>query len=222
MIDGIGTSSAAGTPAEATRTGGSLGKDAFLTMLVTQMRNQDPLSPMKGEEMAAQLAQFSSLEQLTNISAALEAQGAAQAATIQTLNGSAAVGMLGKTVVAVGDQVEVSGKSGEGVMVDVGQNGGTAVLRLYDASGREVGSRDVGPVAAGRQQIELGAAAEGLPAGAYRYEIEVVDGAGAEVPVQTFVRARVDGVRYDENGAALTAGAVTIRFGSIVEISSGE
>ena len=43
---------------------GEMGKDAFLKLLVAQLRNQDPLSPSDGKEMAAQLAQFTSVEQL--------------------------------------------------------------------------------------------------------------------------------------------------------------
>lgn len=46
---------------------GELGKDAFMKLLVTQMRNQDPLSPMEGQQFAAELAQFSSLEQMQNL-----------------------------------------------------------------------------------------------------------------------------------------------------------
>ena len=44
----------------------ALGKDEFMKLLVAQMKNQDPLNPMDGQEMAAQLAQFSSVEQLQN------------------------------------------------------------------------------------------------------------------------------------------------------------
>jgi flagellar basal-body rod modification protein FlgD len=47
--------------------GGALGKNEFLNMLVTQMKNQDPLDPVKNEDMIAQLAQFSSLEQMQNL-----------------------------------------------------------------------------------------------------------------------------------------------------------
>lgn len=46
---------------------GEMGKDAFLQLLVAQLRHQDPLSPADGKEMAAQMAQFSSVEQLVTI-----------------------------------------------------------------------------------------------------------------------------------------------------------
>ena len=52
--------------------GGSLGKDAFLQLLVKQMQYQDPLDPQDNSEYLAQLAQFSALEQMTNVSEALE------------------------------------------------------------------------------------------------------------------------------------------------------
>ena len=47
--------------------GGELGKDEFLTLLVSQMQNQDPMNPMDNTDMIAQLAQFSSLEQMQNL-----------------------------------------------------------------------------------------------------------------------------------------------------------
>jgi flagellar hook assembly protein FlgD len=77
---------------------GALGKDQFLQMLVAQMKNQDPLSPMDGQQMAAQLAQFSSVEQLVTLNETMSAQAGAQAALLESLGGSMTLGAIGKSV----------------------------------------------------------------------------------------------------------------------------
>ncbi len=50
----------------------ALGRDTFLTMMVAQLQNQDPLNPMEGSDFSAQLAQFSQLEQLINLNVSME------------------------------------------------------------------------------------------------------------------------------------------------------
>lgn len=57
---------------ETTSNSNVLDKDAFLNLLVTQLKNQDPLNPMEDKEFIAQMAQFSSLEQMQNLSKNLE------------------------------------------------------------------------------------------------------------------------------------------------------
>ena len=68
-----------------------LGKDDFLKLLITQMSNQDPLSPMENTEFIAQMAQFTSLEQMTNMSQNFEKMAA-------MINSSEAQSLLGHTV----------------------------------------------------------------------------------------------------------------------------
>jgi flagellar basal-body rod modification protein FlgD len=63
MLEGISVDDARRSLSSATAQQ-TLDKDAFTQLLVTQLRNQDPLSPQSNEELAAQLAQFSSLEQM--------------------------------------------------------------------------------------------------------------------------------------------------------------
>lgn len=75
--------------------GGELGKDDFLKILITQLSHQDPTQPMQDKDFIAQMAQFSSLEQITNMS-----QGMGKLATL--LARSQALGLLGSTV-DVGD-----------------------------------------------------------------------------------------------------------------------
>ena len=69
----------------------TLGKDDFLKLLVTQLKNQDPLDPVKNADFLAQLAQFTSLEQMTNLNKNFE-----QLNTMQMLTQAAA--LIGKNV----------------------------------------------------------------------------------------------------------------------------
>ena len=73
------------------KTSQSLGKDDFLKLLITQLSNQDPTSPMEDTEFIAQMAQFSSLEQMTNMNANFEKMNT-------MLSSNQAVGTIGKTV----------------------------------------------------------------------------------------------------------------------------
>ena len=86
------------------KTSQELGKDDFLKLLIAQLQNQDPTSPMENTEFIAQMAQFSSLEQMTNMSSAFEKMTA-------FINSSEAASTLGKTV-----QLTVGGNQVEGVV----------------------------------------------------------------------------------------------------------
>ncbi len=66
------SSSSSASNAITTAAGGAMGKDQFVQLLVSEMKNQDPLNPMDGKDLAAQLAQFSSVEQLMNINTKLD------------------------------------------------------------------------------------------------------------------------------------------------------
>ena len=103
-----------------------LGKEEFLQLLVAQLKNQDPMNPSDPQEFAAQLAQFSTLEQLINVNETLQGQSETDAAMAAALNNSSAVGVLGKTVLALGDSVEVAGTGEETITVGVEGTGGSA------------------------------------------------------------------------------------------------
>lgn len=79
-----------------------LNKDDFLKILITQLEYQDPTDPMKDKEFIAQMAQFSSLEQITNMSSQFE-----QLARI--LSAGTAMNMLGKTVDLLSNDSVISG-----------------------------------------------------------------------------------------------------------------
>jgi flagellar basal-body rod modification protein FlgD len=120
-INGTGTT----TTTESTASTSTLGKDAFLQMLVAQLKYQDPLNPADGTQFATQLAQFSSLEQLTNLNDSIESLA------VDT-NSLQAVNLIGKTVVT---------DSLSGTVTAVSFQDGSVFLTLN--SGEEVAFSDV-------------------------------------------------------------------------------
>jgi flagellar basal-body rod modification protein FlgD len=105
--DATSTAATTGTFSSAISGNGSLGKEEFLTLLVAQLKNQDPLNPQDGTEFTAQLAQFSSLEQLIDMNSSLSVLSE----TNQTFDRMSALGMIGQTVMAGGNDFAYTGEA---------------------------------------------------------------------------------------------------------------
>ncbi|TCN25616.1 flagellar hook assembly protein FlgD [Mesobacillus foraminis] len=77
-----------------------LGKDDFLKILMTQLQNQDPMNPLQDKDFIAQMATFSSLEQMTNMNKSLESF----LKTLEKNNLQDASMLIGKTIAYLDDQ----------------------------------------------------------------------------------------------------------------------
>ncbi|WP_079525212.1 flagellar hook assembly protein FlgD [Solibacillus isronensis] len=117
---------------------GALGKDAFLKILITQLQNQDPTSPMDDKEFISQMAQFSSLEQMQNMTKAMENLLESQQQS-QLMNYSTFVGKEVKWH-EITDKVDADNKpiynEGTGAIQELKFVDGEAVLVLAD--GKEI------------------------------------------------------------------------------------
>ena len=198
--------------------GGKMGKNEFLKLLVTQLRYQDPMNPLQGEEMAAQLAQFSSLEQLVNIGDALKTQQNSNDALVAAVTNNTAMTTIGKEVTAVGDQVYLP-EDGKATVSCTTAGSGQGTLTITDSNGKVLGTRNLGYVGAGANTFDIGTAGAGLKEGGYRYYVDVKGADGKAVQVETYATARIDGITYGQNGAMLTAGPLRIAPGSIIKIA---
>lgn len=221
----VGTAApTSGAPSSPMNKKGALDKNAFLRLLVTQMKNQDPLNPASSDQMAAQLAQFSSLEQLQTMNTTLSGQTAGTNTLIQSIQTSAAMGTLGKYVTATGDAIVVpnDGSDPATIAVNATVNGpdGNGVLTITDATGKVVGSRNLGAVRSGAYTTTLGGAATGLPPGNYHFAIKVTSSAGTTADATTYTTGKVDSVQATANGPVLICGPVAIPFSTVIEIKN--
>ncbi|MER2105571.1 MAG: flagellar hook assembly protein FlgD [Solibacillus sp.] len=125
---------------------GALGKDAFLKILITQLQNQDPTSPMDDKEFIAQMAQFSSLEQMQNMTTAMENLLSSQ----QQTQMMSYTNFIGKEVKwhEVTDKVDADDKpittEGTGVITELKFVNGDPIFKLSD--GKEISPGNVSSV----------------------------------------------------------------------------
>ena len=109
----------------------AMGKDDFLKLLIAQLAAQDPLDPMGAQDFSAQLAQFSGLEQMTNVNANLEIIQKLETA----LQNTSSVNLIGKTVESHGNAFNhVSGAS-DVLAYSLDRNAESIRIDIYDSSG---------------------------------------------------------------------------------------
>ena len=124
---GLGTSGASATPSTTALPNDGMGKDEFLKLLTAQLQNQDPMNPLQNHEFVAQLAQFSSLEEMEKVNENLLGLALLQQsnALISQLTDSSA--LIGQNVVYADP---VSGESTTGIVSSVKIEDGLAILNI--------------------------------------------------------------------------------------------
>lgn len=214
-VNTTGTKGSAAQPGTAAK---EMGKDAFLRLLVSQLQHQDPLNPADSTEFTAQLAQFSSLEQLANIHDALAELKLYQA----SINNAQSVSFIGREIEFQGDRVEL--EAGRPVNLEFELQGAArqASVSLYDASGHFVRDFALEGLAAGRQTVSWdGSDRNGspVPAGVYRFEVQAQGAKGEPVAVTPFARGRVSGVLFENGITYLTVGLRKVAVGEVTRIT---
>lgn len=212
--------SAANNPAgiyDSAATSTSMGKDDFLTLLITQLQNQDPLNPADSTEYTAQLAQFSSLEQLSNVNANLEYMQLYQA----SINNAQAVSFIGKEIISLGNDVRVTdGQAGKCRFELAGQAAGVAV-NIYDSTGNLMRAIEQGAMDGGRQSVAWDGKDQNgntVPDGDYTFEVMALDAADQKVDALTFSAGLVEGVTFIEGLTYFLVGNQKIPISDIIEV----
>ncbi len=189
-----------GTSARTTGTNGQLGQNEFLTLMITQLQNQDPLKPLDPSEFLGQLAQFSTVIGVQNVQSAMTDLSEALRSS-QALSGAT---LVGREVLAPGSTASLAqGGSVKGA-VDV-PHGATAIqVIVRDASGQVVRTLSIAPQPGLTEFTWDGLDATGTPVPAGEYGIEALASvAGETVALDPLLAAEVESVTIDPTGNRL-------------------
>lgn len=199
----------------------AMGKEDFLMLLVTQLQHQDPLNPMENSEFVSQLAQFSSLEQLTNVNKNLEVLQMYQ----NSLNNAQAVGMIGKNVMASGSTTELEEGADATVEFDLPANAANVSIDIFNAGGTFVTTLQAGSLGAGHHSVTWNGTnsdAEDVPAGIYMFEVHAVDENDIPMETGTYTEGLVTGVTYQNSSPYLMAGENLVPLAAVREVTNPE
>lgn len=200
-----------------------LGKDDFLKLLTMQLRYQDPMDPMKGTEFAAQLAQFSSVEQLSNISTNIQQSIDANYLMTQSINNALATTFVGKDVRATGNKFqynELDVKLGytlpstaTSVTVKIFDESGTLVRTMTNMGGTE-GDNAFTWDGTNDQGAKVGI-------GKYKFSVEAKDASGAAVNASLYIAGKVSAIRFKVDGTVFVIDGMEVKLSDILEIMQG-
>jgi flagellar basal-body rod modification protein FlgD len=196
----------------------TLGKDDFLQILVAQLQAQDPLAPMEGQEFASQLAQFSSLEQLTNVNSNLETSQAFDVA----LSNNSAIALIGKTVDAPGNKVDLKSGDTKNLSYSLDGDATNVTIDIFDSTGVKVSTADLAAQSTGLHEfVWNGRDASGalLPGGNYSFNITASDSSGNFVPTKTFSAGQVSEVIFEEGQAFAIVNGQKLAVNEISKVS---
>lgn len=216
MVD-VSQITSTGTPSTPEKTGPrQLGQDDFLTLLITQLKNQDPLKPTDNTEFVSQLAQFSQLEQTAKQATLLQKSLDAQTASLQfTL-----LPMVGRKVTI--DRPLAQLQNGQATLTYALEKQSAKVqISILDQNRQVVRTMEYTNLQAGLNQAQWdGKDNKGvaMPAGVYEYAISAVDRQGESVVAKGRAQLTVTGVRVEEGQPKLAVGAISVDPSDIVEV----
>lgn len=187
-------------------------QDQFLTLLVTQLKNQDPLDPMQNAELTSQLAQISTVEGITNLNNTL----LSISGQIDVSQSMDAVSLIGKAVLVPGNKISLgtdaddpTRRTATPLGYDVPSDAAKLTIKILDAAGNVVRTVEQTDVATGVYTYawdgnnDSGGAVKD---GAYTFQVTAFDADNKAVAAEALSYGVVKSVDYSNNGLRLDLG----------------
>jgi flagellar basal-body rod modification protein FlgD len=215
----LATGSSSAAAAQTSAKSKSLTQGDFINLLVTQMKNQNPLEPMDNYQMASQVAQMSTVESLNKIYESVNQIASRQDTVVNSL-GTAA--LIGKTVEAQGNGLTLSQGAVSGSTYQLAK-AGNVLVQVYNSLGQVVWSQQAGVKDTTLQKVEWqGKDQQGnsLPDGDYTFKVTALDEKGETISVTSRVSGAVTGIFFEEGSPYVQVGSNRIAVKNIAAIRS--
>jgi len=199
----------------------SLGRDDFLKLLVTKLQYQDPMKPLEDEAFIAQLAQFSTLEQMNNISEGITASNEWDFLQMQSIINTMAAGLIGKDIKASYDGVYLDADTTPKVSFNTTEFAQEMTFTIKDVEGNVVRTIKKQDVQSGTGSMEWDGNNDfgnRMPEGAYSVSVSAVSGNGTVFTPSLSLVGKVESITYREGAAFLKVNGVELPLSDIVAI----
>lgn len=196
----------------------AMGQDAFLKLLTTQLKYQDPLKPMDNTQFVSQLAQFSQLEQLTNLNQTMTTMGN----NFSTLNNNQVTNLIGRNVIAQGGAIPLNGGSPPSLAYSLNRNASKVTISITDSTGNLVRTMQIGPQSSGNQVAAWDGnnnAGTAVPQGNYNYTVSATGQTGTAVAATTYTQGPVTGITYNNGTAYLIVNGSPVPATGLLQIN---
>ncbi|MFM2057142.1 MAG: hypothetical protein RLY71_1527 [Pseudomonadota bacterium] len=199
-----------GSAASASQGSDAASADRFLKLLVTQMQNQDPLSPMDNAQVTSQMAQINTVSGINTLNTSINAMGA-QFTQMQALQGAA---LVGRGVLVEGNQLTLGSDGQASAAFDLAGAADAVKVEVLSPAGRVIDTINVGAETTGRHSFSW-SAPQGSAAGSYTFRVAATSGA-TNVAATPLMRDEVQAV--STSGSTLNLelkGGKTLPYGQI-------
>ncbi|MEZ5359889.1 MAG: flagellar hook capping FlgD N-terminal domain-containing protein [Candidatus Zixiibacteriota bacterium] len=215
-VDGTSTTTATATK--------ELGKDEFLQLLIEQLTHQDPTEPMSNEDFVAQLAQFSSLEQLENMNSSLNESLNWDYLLSQTISNTMATSLIGRTVRADSSQVYLQTAGAADIAVNLDRTTTDLTITITDENGTVVRTITKNGMDQGDHVINWDGTDDSgvqVASGLYTVSVSATDANGNTYTPSQYMEGQVEGVIYKDGYALLRINGQDIPLSSVNEVKEG-
>lgn len=221
MLEGLNTISNFNSNLKGVKGKSTLGKDDFMNLMIQQLKFQDPMNPMNGSEFAAQLAQFSSLEQLSNIKDSLNSSIEANFQLTQSINNTMTAALIGKEAKINGSTFEYSGQDEINFGFKLNEKAKSVSIKIYDKDNVLIKTLENLPNTSGEHKLSWDFTDNNgskVSKGEYHFEVDAKDLNDKKLTVSTYTIGTINAVRFTDNGTKIVVDGAEYNLSDILEI----